>query len=124
MVIAFIDNMGGVTEVYPIHYISMDTDENDTPIDIEIASKDRGVLDAIAEHCSLGYNCQEVMNYDCAVENEDGGIVYPPAPTGVYEALYARLDKFIILSSFHRAFNGVCYDGNVNTYIRIPCGTL
>ena len=87
----------GEIDSYPIKYIEMGTDDDGIPCDIIITSRDQQVLDVIAEkHCVLGYNCQEVMSEDNCVELGDGSLSYVPQPTGVYEALYGRLEQFRI----------------------------
>lgn len=98
MVIAFKDNMGCIVAMYPISFISMETDDEGKPVDIVLKSKRIEILDDIAEKYGLlGYNSQEVMDFKNLTKLETEENAYVPTPTGLYEALYGRLQEFIVL---------------------------
>ena len=87
MVIAFKDNMGCIIAMYPISFISMESDDKGEPVDIVLKSDNESILDTIAEkHCILGYNA----------EQEDDPYLPEDAPKA-YVALYGRLQEFVVL---------------------------
>ena len=72
---------GDYEDVYPVHRVSFEVDENGVPVDIVISTRPK-YLDYIAvNHCRLGYCCSDDEKH------------------GFSTALYGRLDKFSLYDS-------------------------
>jgi len=80
MVIAFKDIVGCIIAMYPISFISMDSDDAGFPADIVIKAHPTVLKDIAEKFCILGYN-----------DEHEG------------EALYGRLKPFVLLPFFKEA---------------------
>lgn len=74
MVIAFKDNMGCIVAMYPISFISMESDDKGEPVDIVIKANQSILSDIAEKYGVIGYN-DEHPN----------------------EALFGRLQEFVVL---------------------------